>query len=202
MSKIQKTIIKFAGALLTIAAILVTPMHSVAAWGPERPTYTNESPASYATFNSITNNVAVGDERNFVRIGEAGSTDPYVNEIEVVPGKEYEVYIYYHNDAASNTNETGFGMATSTKVSWKLLIFIVESSVLSASVNVCRSVSSTPSALTTAGVPVSAPGIFTLLSSIAAARIATALRFILLIGLLIFLSLPFIYFSLALCRCC
>ena len=117
MSKIQKTIIKFAGALLTIAAILVTPMHSVAAWGPERPTYTNESPASYATFNSITNNVAVGDERNFVRIGEAGSTDPYVNEIEVVPGKEYEVYIYYHNDAASNTNETGFGMATSTKVS-------------------------------------------------------------------------------------
>ncbi len=87
------------------------------AWGPERTTYTNESPAPYATFNSITNNVAVGDERNFVRVGEVGSTEPYRDEIEVVPGKEYEVYVYYHNDAASNTNKDGYGMATNTRVS-------------------------------------------------------------------------------------
>ena len=90
---------------------------AASAWGPERPTYTNEQPADYATFNSITNNVAVGDERNFVRVGEVGSTDPYRDEIEIVPGKEYEVYIYYHNDAGSDTNQSGYGMATNTRVS-------------------------------------------------------------------------------------
>ena len=98
-----------AGALLT---------SGVQAWGPEnRPTYTNESPAPYATFNSITNNVAVGDERNFVRVAEIGTSETYVDEIEVVPGKEYEVYIYYHNDAGSNTNASGYGIATNVKVS-------------------------------------------------------------------------------------
>lgn len=96
----------FAGSLVNLAS----------AWGPERPTYTNETPASYATFNSITNNAAVGDERNFVRVGEVGSDAPYVDELEIVPGKEYEVYIYYHNNAASNTNESGYGMATNVKV--------------------------------------------------------------------------------------
>lgn len=89
---------------------------SAYAWGPERQTYTNEHPASYATFNSITDNVAVGDERNFVRVREIGTEKPYSDEVEVTPGKEYEVYIYYHNNAASNTNSTGFGMATNSRV--------------------------------------------------------------------------------------
>lgn len=87
------------------------------AWGPERTTYTNKSPAPYATFNSITDNVAVGDERNFVRIREAGTSDTFVDELQVVPGHEYEVYIYYHNNAASNTNASGIGMATNARVS-------------------------------------------------------------------------------------
>ncbi len=103
------------GVLAALFALL--PFWGASAWGPERQTYTNESPAPYATFNSITNNAAVGDERNFVRIGEVGSTDAYRDEIEIVPGKEYEVYIYYHNNAASNTNASGYGMATNTRVS-------------------------------------------------------------------------------------
>lgn len=102
-------------AMTLVGAFLSVGVH---AWGPEdRPIYTNESPASYATFNSITNNVAVGDERNFVRVAEVGTSDTYVDEIEVVPGKEYEVYIYYHNNAASNTNTSGYGVATNVKVS-------------------------------------------------------------------------------------
>lgn len=107
---ISKTL---AAALLLSGTIGTTAF----AWGPERTTYTNESPADYATFNSITNNVAVGDERNFVRVGEVGSSNPYRDEIEVVPGKEYEVYIYYHNNAGSDTNTTGYGVATDTRVS-------------------------------------------------------------------------------------
>lgn len=104
--------------LFAIAFLLTSGFtSSVSAWGPERTTYTNDAPASYATFNSITDNAAVGDERNFVRVGEVGSTSAYVDEIEVVPGKEYEVYIYYHNNAASNTNQSGYGMATNTRMS-------------------------------------------------------------------------------------
>ena len=104
--------------VVTIAATIVaTGFSTTNAWGPERPTYTNKKPADYATFNSITNNVAVGDERNFVRIREAGTSNEFVDELEVVPGHEYEVYIYYHNDAASDTNASGVGIATNTRMS-------------------------------------------------------------------------------------
>ena len=109
-------IIKSASVLAGAATIATTT--SAFAWGPtDRTTYTNESPASYATFNSITDNVGVGDERNFVRVREAGTTNTYVDELEVTPGKEYEVYIYYHNDAGSNTNASGYGIATGVKAS-------------------------------------------------------------------------------------
>lgn len=72
--------------------------------GPERPTYTNEKPADHAVFNSITNNAAVGDERDFVRIEEKNSGRPYSSEIILEAGKQYEVYIYYHNDASETYN--------------------------------------------------------------------------------------------------
>ena len=104
-------------SLVAIVASAIGPTLRVAAWGPEnRPTYTNEKPADYATFNSITNNVAVGDERNFVRIREAGTEQNFGDEIQVVPGHEYEVYIYYHNNAATDTNASGYGVATNVQV--------------------------------------------------------------------------------------
>ena len=90
---------------------------SVFAWGPERATFTNDEPASYVTFNSITNNAAIGDERNFVRIGEAGSTAAYVDTLSIEPGKEYEVYIYYHNNASGSLNSSGKGIANGVKIS-------------------------------------------------------------------------------------
>lgn len=100
---------------ISIAVLSTISSADVSAWGPERTTYTNAKPASYAVFNSITDNVALGDERNFVRVREAGTNNTYVDELEVVPGKEYEVYIYFHNDAASNTNSTGYGVATDVR---------------------------------------------------------------------------------------
>ncbi|MBR3319840.1 isopeptide-forming domain-containing fimbrial protein [Candidatus Saccharibacteria bacterium] len=113
-NRVAKTILAVTSSLAVIT--LINASLPVSAWGPERTTYTNESPAPYATFNSITNNAAVGDERNFVRVREAGTDQTFQDEIEVVPGKEYEVYIYYHNNAASNTNASGLGMATNTRV--------------------------------------------------------------------------------------
>ncbi len=74
-------------------------------WGPERPMFTNENPATYAVFNSIKNNAAIGDERNFVRIVEKGTCKEYVSDLEIEAGKQYEVYIYYHNNASETYND-------------------------------------------------------------------------------------------------
>ncbi len=84
---------------MTAAAIIVPA--AVLAFGPDRPTYTQEHPADHITFNSITNNPEVGDERNFVRIREDG-TGNYGDNVTLVPGKVYDVTVFYHNNAASN----------------------------------------------------------------------------------------------------
>ena len=78
-------------------------------WGPERPTYVNEHPADHPVFNSITDNIVLGDERNFVRIVELQEDEnkeknTYVDSLEIEPGKRYGVFIYYHNNAASKYN--------------------------------------------------------------------------------------------------
>ena len=75
-----------------------------------------KKPAGSPTFNSITDNNVIGDERDFVRVMEEGSKDGYVNEVKITPGKTYIVYIYYHNNAASNTNGSGKGLAQEVRV--------------------------------------------------------------------------------------
>ncbi len=87
------------------------------AWGPQdRPTFTYEVPATYPTFNSITNNPTLGDERNFVRVRKAGDTNPDSDEVTLEVGEEYEVAIYYHNNAASNYNASGEGIAENVRM--------------------------------------------------------------------------------------
>ena len=56
----------------------------------------------------MTNNPKVGDERNFVRIKEVGQTG-YVDSAKIVPGKEYEVYTFFHNNASSSLNTAEHG---------------------------------------------------------------------------------------------
>lgn len=111
--------LKTAGVLATATFSLAT-VASVSAWGPERTTFTMESPATYPTFNSITNNPTIGDERDFVRVGEidAEVTD-LKNEVEVVPGRQYLVYIYYHNNASATFNDSAHnhsGVALNTRL--------------------------------------------------------------------------------------
>lgn len=84
----------------------ITSIRKTAGWGPNRQTYTMEDPADYATFNSITDNVLVGDERQFVRVVEDGVGDTYSHDLTIEPGKRYRVYIYYHNDASETFNST------------------------------------------------------------------------------------------------
>lgn len=109
---------------LSLAAALgfsFAGLASASAWGPERTTFTMEKPASYPTFNSITNNPTIGDERDFVRVGEidADVTD-LKNEVEVVPGRQYLVYVYFHNNASSTYNDkahNNVGVALKTRMS-------------------------------------------------------------------------------------
>ncbi len=109
MKKI-KLIISFAVGL----AAVWSP--AAMAWGPERPTYTMESPAPEVTFNSIINNPVLGDERDFVRIVESDTGGEFTNDVKVEPGKTYNVYIGYHNNAADNLNESGYGIAQRVRV--------------------------------------------------------------------------------------
>jgi uncharacterized repeat protein (TIGR01451 family) len=111
------------GELLAAAAIVVVSAAigfagEVFAWGPaDRPTYTMESPATSPVFNSITNNSRIGDERNFVRVRELGMGN-FVDNVKVEPGKKYEVYVFYHNNAAANFNldSTASGIARNVRM--------------------------------------------------------------------------------------
>lgn len=93
-------------------------------WGPDRETYTNEHPADHPVFNSLTDNLVLGDERDFVRIVELRDAENdeknyYVNSLEIEPGKRYGVFIYYHNNAASKYNEAEnnySGIAWNTRI--------------------------------------------------------------------------------------
>lgn len=111
---------KTGGAIIT-AILALVGVNAVNAWGPERTTFTMEKPASYVTFNSITDNqssesVGIGDERNFVRVRKAGETtfrdQVVISDADAKNGQEFEVYVFYHNNAASNYKLT----AENTKV--------------------------------------------------------------------------------------
>ncbi len=95
--------------LSAVAAMALLVSAPVSAWGPERPTYTMDRPAEKAVFNSIIDNAAVGDERDFVRIAEVNSGQPFTSELELQPGKEYIVMIYFHNDASATFNDAAHG---------------------------------------------------------------------------------------------
>ena len=121
---LKQTNIKFkrrltVAGLAAVAISAFVPFASSSAWGPDRTTFTMKDPAGYVSFNSITDNPAVGDERNFVRVMEVGSGRKYEDTVKVTPGKEYEVYIYFHNNAKSSLNydEGAPGIARQVKVS-------------------------------------------------------------------------------------
>lgn len=75
-------------------------------WGPQdRQTFTWSNPADHVCFNSMTDNPEIGDEANFVRVRKAGGHDKFTDNVIVEPGEEYEVNIYYHNNASASLNE-------------------------------------------------------------------------------------------------
>jgi uncharacterized repeat protein (TIGR01451 family)/LPXTG-motif cell wall-anchored protein len=110
---------KAAASISMVLAAVVVPA-ALFAWGPDRPTYTYDSPADHVTFNSMTGTENYGDERNFVRIKEAtAANNTYTDEINLQPGKEYSVMVFFHNNAKTSLNSEANqfkGIATNTKM--------------------------------------------------------------------------------------
>lgn len=98
-----------AASMMLLTTIVLST--AALAWGPNRTTFTQENPADYVTFNSITNNPKYGDERNFFRVRDIASNQSYGDDATLVAGKEYEALIFYHNNAKTSLNESGKGIA-------------------------------------------------------------------------------------------
>ncbi|MBR2994515.1 DUF11 domain-containing protein [Candidatus Saccharibacteria bacterium] len=121
MKKTTKFKAKIVAGASILSCVGIMSASSAMAWGPERATFTMDNPATYPTFNSITDNPTIGDERDFVRVGEINADVTNLkNEIEVVPGRQYLVYIYFHNNASSTYNDAAHnnsGVAFQTRMS-------------------------------------------------------------------------------------
>ncbi|MBQ6510670.1 DUF11 domain-containing protein [Candidatus Saccharibacteria bacterium] len=117
---VKKLLVAVLG-LVGAFGVFSMPAHAEDSWGPrDRETFTWEVPASYRTFNSITNNPSLGDERNFVRVREYGTNNDYVDEVNIEVGKTYEVYVYFHNNAADNLNASGAGIADNVRLAMEM----------------------------------------------------------------------------------
>ena len=122
MRKTARRILPVAVLSLGMAFGVVSGEASAAteAWGPtDRDTFTWDEPADYVTFNSITDNPKIGDERNFVRIRKAGTSDKYTDKVTLEVGQEYEVGIWFHNNAKSKLNKKengGVGIAENVRL--------------------------------------------------------------------------------------
>ena len=101
-----------ATAVAILAGIALVPvLHTAATWGPVRTTFTWANPATYITFNSITDNPVVGDERTFYTGAESG-TSTQMDKVTVRDNEEVTLRVFFHNNAASNLNL----VATNTRV--------------------------------------------------------------------------------------
>lgn len=115
MSKVStflRRISKRTYAVLALATAVVAVPAGLLAWGPStRVTFTLAQPASYVTFNSITNNQQYGDERNFVQVRNVTDNTQFGENTTLAPGKEYEVFVYYHNNASTTLNDAAHNYA-------------------------------------------------------------------------------------------
>lgn len=102
----RTTPLAWLAGVVAVTATVLGAQAAIAAWGPERETFTIEKPASFITFNSLTNNQAHGDERNFVQAKPASHlvAGGWKDEVEVTKDEEFLVRVYVHNNAAANLN--------------------------------------------------------------------------------------------------
>ncbi len=98
------------GAVTVIAAV-ATIAGATYAWGPSRQLYTMAHPADHPTFDSITDNPNYGDERGFTTVKDVTANGNFSHNTQLIPGHEYMVQIYIHNDASETLNASGAAIA-------------------------------------------------------------------------------------------
>ena len=90
------------------------------AWGPtSRDTFKWGNPSDYVVFNSMTDNPKIGDERNFVRIRRYSMDTKFSNKVELEVGEEYEVGVWFDNNAKPELNikeNGGAGIAENVRL--------------------------------------------------------------------------------------
>ncbi|MHA3020440.1 hypothetical protein ACXPWS_09205 [Mycobacterium sp. BMJ-28] len=80
----------------------------IAGWGPDRETFTIENPAPRPVLNSIVNNPAYGDTRNFAHVRLADFTNAtYADNVSASPGDVIVLYAVVANDCADNVCAEG-----------------------------------------------------------------------------------------------
>ena len=113
-------------ALIVGGAIAIPAAVAIAGYLPaDRKTFTMQNPATYVTFNSITNNPNYGDERPFHDVKDASVTTAggFKDSMEVRDGQEILLRAYVHNNGADNLNGAnldGPTVAKNTRVSFRL----------------------------------------------------------------------------------
>lgn len=103
------------GLVTTVAVAAVA--YAAVTFGPSRPTFTWDKPATFITFNSITNSPTWGDERYLVKARDVNAgSNTYTTSMNVTDNQELLVTVYFHNNAAANLNL----IARNTKVKVEL----------------------------------------------------------------------------------
>ncbi len=112
MNKVYKTVLGATAVTAAVAAVSLTPA-IVSAWGDNsngRDVYTLDQINSgelgdKITFNSITNDGVIGDERNFVAAKVSGAkVDTWnASTINVEDGGTYTIRMYVHNNSPKGT---------------------------------------------------------------------------------------------------
>ena len=85
-------------------------------WGPQRDYYHWGKTVDRIVFNSFIDNPNVGDERQFVRIRKCSGGENYGDSIKLEVGEEYEVRVFFHNNAHPDLNDEGKGVATNVRL--------------------------------------------------------------------------------------
>ena len=88
-------------SVLAAFAIVSLPASALATWGPVRPTFTWAHPATYVTFDSITDNPEYGDERPFLDVRDLNSA-AVTDKITVTNNEELVLRVFFHNNASAN----------------------------------------------------------------------------------------------------
>ncbi|NCU29873.1 DUF11 domain-containing protein [Candidatus Saccharibacteria bacterium] len=104
-------------AIVSALVVALTATAATFAWGPtDREIKTWPNAFTYVTFNSIDGNPNYGYEREFTTIKDVTAGSGYNGSMKLTPGHEYEVQMYVHNNAGSEYNASGVGIAKDVKI--------------------------------------------------------------------------------------